>query len=74
MSDSIDQATELSEREREAIVAHAVAAGQGAPSGAIWCDGCGGLIPEQRRACLPQTTSCVECASAAEARGRHFAR
>jgi phage/conjugal plasmid C-4 type zinc finger TraR family protein len=74
MADAIDRATELAEREREAIVARSVAAGQGAPSGRLWCEECDALIPQQRRVCVPQTRVCVDCASAAEARGRRYAR
>lgn len=74
MGDAIDRATDLAEREREALVARSVAEGQGAPSGQLWCKECDALIPHQRRACVPHTRVCVHCASAAEAVGRHYAR
>ena len=65
---AVERAEKRVDQERDAGVARARSS---LPSGAGYpfCS-CGMPIPEERRRALPGVTSCVECASAREARGR----
>ncbi|MCK5769488.1 TraR/DksA C4-type zinc finger protein [Algiphilus sp.] len=74
MTDVIDRANELAERERASALEAARARTDAAPSGAMWCEECEALIPERRRQAVPSARMCVDCETAAEMRGRHFAR
>lgn len=66
MSDELDFATDLSQREIDAIIA----ARQWAQASADNCEECGRLIPSARQIAVPGCTMCVDCADRFESGGR----
>lgn len=64
MSDSVDRAQAREEELRaDALADQALRSAQGRSVGesAVYCDGCGGTIPEARRVALPGVRLCVDC-------------
>lgn len=59
MTDAVDHATDLVERERAAIIAGRSHAPQ---ASANECEECGLLIPSSRQLAVPGCTRCIECA------------
>ncbi|MBA2781094.1 TraR/DksA C4-type zinc finger protein [Billgrantia kenyensis] len=39
-----------------------------------WCEECGEEIPQKRRLAAPWATTCINCQSVRERRGKHAAR
>lgn len=78
MSDLVDQAQEVEERQRRAaLAAHGMRTGAMVPPGdweiasAQVCEEprCGAPIPEARRRAVPGVTLCIECQTRIERRG-----
>jgi RNA polymerase-binding transcription factor DksA len=65
---AFERAAELAERERDAGVRRVQAALSGT-GGRLVCE-CGDEISPARRAALPHTDKCIECARRMELRGR----
>lgn len=70
MADDCDLATDLAEREREAILSRRRAVQAPAAVGDRTCRDCGDPIEPRRLAVLPTTTWCAECARDADRRSR----
>lgn len=64
MSDDADAATVLAEAEREATIRSHLARPRTA--GSTTCLVCGDDIPFERRAAVPGTTHCIDCAERLE--------
>ncbi|GAP66280.1 C4-type zinc finger DksA/TraR family protein [Mizugakiibacter sediminis] len=81
MADVIDQANDLADSERSALVRLQVARGQQprvppqhATDGRRICIDCGEPISHQRLAAVPNAVACTDCEAAAEHRDRHHRR
>lgn len=73
MTDQLDEAQALEERERDAGIDRVVARLNG--TGALYCASCGDEIDPARRAVMPSATRCTDCQDRRErwlrsARGR----
>ena len=71
MSDQLDEAQTLDEREREAIIARSRRPPGGIahrPGVLRHCEDCGRAIPPERIAALPEALRCIDCQEAFEAR------
>ena len=69
MADNADIAAELMERRMEAALSSRLSLR--IPNTDPECEDCGNEIPKPRRDALPWATTCVECQSLRERRGRH---
>ncbi|MBE0405010.1 TraR/DksA family transcriptional regulator [Halomonas citrativorans] len=69
MADNADIAAELMERRMEAALSSRLSLR--IPNHDPDCEDCGNEIPKPRRDALPWATTCVECQSLRERRGRH---
>lgn len=74
MTDAVDRANDLAEREREAAVARLTKSSPLQHRDGTGCIDCGEDIGAERMARLPGALKCVGCAEIDEARARHFAR
>lgn len=65
MTDLVDQANDLAERERESLIARrvALATAPGNPADLADCLDCGGEVDPRRRAALPRVDRCIDCAT-----------
>jgi len=62
----------IQENMEQTLQAHAKRAAAGIGDGLVpHCEECGHLIPEQRRAAIPNCRLCVHCQSLAEARQKN---
>ncbi|WP_106418205.1 TraR/DksA C4-type zinc finger protein [Salinicola tamaricis] len=69
MADAADNAGDVIERHlNQSLARHRLPASVAAEPE---CEGCGEEIPAARREAAPWATTCIECQSIREARGRH---
>lgn len=69
MADNADIAAELMERRMEAALSSRLSLR--IPNPDPECEDCGHEIPQARREAAPWATTCIECQSIREERGRH---
>ncbi|SDG27587.1 phage/conjugal plasmid C-4 type zinc finger protein, TraR family [Onishia taeanensis] len=71
MADSADIAAEIQERRMAAALSSRPTWWTGVDMARADCEECGDEIPAARREAAPWATTCIECQSIREKRGRH---
>ncbi|MDK4747431.1 TraR/DksA family transcriptional regulator [Leclercia adecarboxylata] len=70
MADSIDLVQQRVEEELQRNIHNARSRNAGAFS--LECEGCGIVIPEERRAAVPGCDLCFTCQTISELKGKHY--